>query len=180
LAGLAHRSRELVRCSFALQDTLEASPVFCEGLVPFGRKPQQSLRHLTPKSLRDLDIASRLQTGKMAYDWGGFLIWALPGLPVSMDGRANLYGDDRVLRNMNTWDARPEWSLDPDLAAARLIIANRRASFTGLLRLCPKYRAIYEDNLAVVFQTASYSKVNNHAEQDSGGPYQNTMPEPVP
>jgi hypothetical protein len=30
------------------------------------------------------------------YDWGGYLIWRLPDLPVAMDGRANLHGNERM------------------------------------------------------------------------------------
>src|SRR5262249_1369647 len=35
-------------------------------------------------------------------DWGGYLIWALPELPVSIDGRMNLHGDARLERNAHT------------------------------------------------------------------------------
>ena len=37
------------------------------------------------------------------YDWGGYLIWRLPDLRVVMDGRANLHGDERILRSLKTW-----------------------------------------------------------------------------
>jgi len=89
------------------------------------------------------------------YDWGGFLIWALPDHPVSIDGRANLYGDERIVRILDTWNARPGWSRDPDLSAAQLIVANARAPLTSVLRLHPRYRAIYEDDVAVVFRLVS-------------------------
>ena len=29
------------------------------------------------------------------YDWSGFILWSLPSLPVVMDGRVNLYGDEK-------------------------------------------------------------------------------------
>ena len=30
------------------------------------------------------------------FNWGGYLIWALPEYPVGMDGRTNLYGEERL------------------------------------------------------------------------------------
>jgi hypothetical protein len=101
--------------------------------------------------LRENGIQGRLFND---YDWGGFLIWALPDHPVSIDGRANLYGDEHIVRTLDTWDARPSWSSDPDLSAAQLIVASSRAPLTAVLRLYPKYRTIYEDKVAVVFGVA--------------------------
>ena len=37
------------------------------------------------------------------FNWGGYLIWRLPDLPVSMDGRSNLHGDERIVRSVRTW-----------------------------------------------------------------------------
>src|SRR5262249_22978871 len=36
------------------------------------------------------------------YGWGSFLIWRLPFLPVSIDGRADLHGPERIRRNIDT------------------------------------------------------------------------------
>jgi hypothetical protein len=85
------------------------------------------------------------------YDWGGFLLWSLPGQPVAIDGRLNLYGDERLERSLNTWRGLPGWNSDPDLLRARLVIANKRRMLTSLLRSHPHYKIAYEDNIAVVF-----------------------------
>jgi hypothetical protein len=85
------------------------------------------------------------------YDWGGFLLWSLPRLPVAIDGRLNLYGDERLERSLNTWQGGPGWNSDPDLRSARLVIANKRRMLASLLRSHPRYRIAYEDNVAVVF-----------------------------
>ena len=37
------------------------------------------------------------------FNWGGYLIWTLPKLLVSMDGRMNVHGDRRIERSVNTW-----------------------------------------------------------------------------
>jgi len=89
------------------------------------------------------------------YDWGGFLLWSLPELPVVMDGRVNLYGDEKFERSLNTWSGGKGWETDPDLLRAKLIIAKSDRQLTNLLRASPKYRVAYEDKVAVVFAAAN-------------------------
>jgi hypothetical protein len=84
------------------------------------------------------------------YNWGGYLIWALR-MPVSVDGRSNIYGDERLNRSKATWNAQPDWASDPDLAKARLVIGPVSASLTQLLRLDPRFELTYEDKIATVF-----------------------------
>jgi hypothetical protein len=85
------------------------------------------------------------------YDWGGYLIWSLPELPVSMDGRANLHGDRRMEQGEVTWEGQPGWDQDPDLVAARVVIAGVSSPLTSLLRQEKRFRVGYEDEVAVVF-----------------------------
>jgi hypothetical protein len=84
------------------------------------------------------------------YSWGGYLIWA-QRLPVSIDGRQNIYGDQRIDRNYATWNAQPDWASDPDLQKANLVIGPVEAPLTQLLRMDPRFQLGYEDKLAVVF-----------------------------
>ncbi|MDM7998222.1 MAG: hypothetical protein QUT30_21340 [Acidobacteriota bacterium] len=84
------------------------------------------------------------------FDWGGYLIWALRE-PVSMDGRTNLHGSQRIKRSIATWNGGPYWASDPELAAANLVIAPRNAALTQLLRQDRGFNLVYEDSLAAVF-----------------------------
>ncbi|HTN71040.1 MAG TPA: hypothetical protein VMO00_08110 [Methylomirabilota bacterium] len=84
------------------------------------------------------------------YDWGGFLIWSLRELPVSVDGRLNLYGDEGLGRSLNTWRGGPHWDSDSNLLKANLIIAQKDRPLTSLLRLHPHYKIVYEDNISAV------------------------------
>lgn len=70
------------------------------------------------------------------YGWGGYLIWALR-MPVSIDGRAALHGDEQRERSDRTWSGQPEWDSDPDLRKANLVIGPARAPLTQLLRTAP-------------------------------------------
>ena len=84
------------------------------------------------------------------YTWGGFFIWRLPELPPSIDGRLTPYGEKTLGRSVNTWEGRPGWDSNPELLRARLIVANRDAPLTSLLRVHPRYKTIYQDDVAFV------------------------------
>jgi hypothetical protein len=96
------------------------------------------------------------------FDWGGYLIWALPEYPVSIDGRTNLYGEQRLQRSFKTWNAEG-WEDDPDLQKAGVIIAPNNLghaenkdepgpALTEVLRRHPEqWRIAHEDKTAVVF-----------------------------
>jgi hypothetical protein len=122
------------------------------------------IRNLSEKSLAET-IESRFPTKAVEFvksnrlsgqlynslDWGGYLIWSLPELPVSMDGRTNLHGDERIARSLATWRGTVEWEKDPELLRARLIIAEKNKPLTHLIGRHPRYKLMYEDKTAAVF-----------------------------
>jgi hypothetical protein len=84
------------------------------------------------------------------FNWGGYLIWALR-MPVSIDGRTNLYGNERMDRSIATWNAEPDWASDPELKSAGLVIGPVKAPLTQMLRMDSHYKLVYEDKVATVF-----------------------------
>jgi hypothetical protein len=84
------------------------------------------------------------------YNWGGYLIWELR-LPVSIDGRAGLHGDERIHRSQITWTGEPGWATDPQLNSAGFVIAPVKSPLTQLLRSDPDFKLTYEDQLAALF-----------------------------
>ena len=84
------------------------------------------------------------------FNWGGYLIWNLR-LPVSIDGRTNIHGNERIDRFYATWNAAPGWASDPDLMKAGLVIGPVNAPLTQLLRMDPRFNLAFEDNIAAVF-----------------------------
>jgi hypothetical protein len=98
-------------------------------------------------------IEERGYTGPLynSYNWGGYLIWRLPHLPVAMDGRANLHGDERIQRALETWSGKRSWASDPELAAARLVISSVDWPLASLLRLDARFELVHEDEVAAVF-----------------------------
>jgi hypothetical protein len=85
------------------------------------------------------------------FNWGGYLIWALPRVPVSMDGRMNLHGDQRIERSGNTWSGLRGWESDPELMKARLVIGSVNDPLTNLMRTHSRFKLVYEDAVATVF-----------------------------
>jgi hypothetical protein len=85
------------------------------------------------------------------FDWGGYLIWRLPQLPVSMDGRTNLHTDERIRRSVATWSGLPGWDTDPELAGAGVVIAPVNTPLAELLRFNARFEQVHKDAVAVVF-----------------------------
>jgi hypothetical protein len=85
------------------------------------------------------------------FNWGGFLIWRLPELPVSMDGRTNVQGDERVAHFSAVWNGKPEWATDEELQHANVILAKKDSALAAILRLDPRFKLVYDDIQAQVF-----------------------------
>ncbi|HVS37193.1 MAG TPA: hypothetical protein VMS17_16645, partial [Gemmataceae bacterium] len=69
----------------------------------------------------------------------------------SIDGRTNLHGEERLQRNDGTWNGRPGWRDDPELASAKLVIGAPSYPLVELLRCDQRFQLVYEDAVAVVF-----------------------------
>src|SRR5262249_43910756 len=85
------------------------------------------------------------------YGWGGYLIWRLPGRPVSIDGRANLHGDVRLSRYVDTWSGHRNWAEDVELRNARTILLEHESPLASILASDSRFRLVYEDEVASVF-----------------------------
>jgi hypothetical protein len=95
------------------------------------------------------------------FNWGGYLIWSLPRLLVSMDGRTNLHGDQRIERSFNTWSGLRGWESDPELMKARLVIGGVNDALTTLMRTDSRFKLVYEDAIAVVFVASTDGVLSN-------------------
>jgi hypothetical protein len=98
-------------------------------------------------------IASRGYLGPLYnyYDWGSYLIWKLPNLPVSMDGRTHLHGDERIAHSIAAWNGAGDWDSDPELQRARLVVGPSGLPLVSLLRCDSRFQLVYEDPVAAVF-----------------------------
>jgi len=108
-----------------------------------GRYPEAAVRYVEAHHLQ----------GPLYNDFtsGGYLIWRLPSIPVSMDGRTNVHGDDRVKAYADSLRGLPGWENDADLARANLIIWPTKSPLPGLLRCDPRFKQVFSDPQATVF-----------------------------
>jgi hypothetical protein len=86
-----------------------------------------------------------------SFGWGGYLIWRLPRMPVSIDGRAEFHGDARVSRFVDTWKGKENWAGDEELMQANTIILERDSALASILRSDARFRIVYNDGVATVF-----------------------------
>jgi hypothetical protein len=86
------------------------------------------------------------------FNWGGYLLWRLPELTVAIDGRTNVHGDERVDHFGAIWTGKPVWAADPELLHANIVVAKKDTALASLLRLDPRFKIVYEDVQAAVFQ----------------------------
>jgi hypothetical protein len=85
-------------------------------------------------------------------NWGGFLMWYLPELPVAIDGRNDLYGDALDELFYDSQSAFPTYKTDPYLDEARLVLLDSRLPLAKILTIDPRFRLVYHDDIATVYQ----------------------------
>ena len=108
----------------------------------------QTLTSVAPRAIESHALQRPLFN---PYGWGGYLIWRLPNMPVSIDGRANLY-EATLADAANTVRGAKTWRQDADLRKAKTILLEQGGPLATVLRSDPHYRLLYEDSVAAVFQ----------------------------
>jgi hypothetical protein len=84
------------------------------------------------------------------YNWGGYLMWALPEYPVYIDGRTDLYGDQLIQDWLTVVKALPGWEIILESQNIQVVLVPKNYPIAEIL---PEkdWQAIYEDDLSVVF-----------------------------
>ena len=83
--------------------------------------------------------------------WGGFLMWYLPELPVAIDGRNDLYGDDLDKLFYESESGFPSYATDPYLDESGVVILDSNVPLAKLLTIDPRFSMLYHDDIATVF-----------------------------
>jgi hypothetical protein len=93
--------------------------------------------------------------------WGGFLTWYLPGYPVSIDDRRELYGEETLKSYYQVSTGRRLSSEYPALASANTFILSTENGLVHIPKMYPNpdqifqtvfpgFHEVYHDDLAVV------------------------------
>jgi hypothetical protein len=85
------------------------------------------------------------------FDWGGYLIGHLPGVPVAIDGRTQVYGEETLREYRDMVALQPDWRVFLERADPDVILWPRDAAFTRVVELMPAWRRVYRDDVAVIF-----------------------------
>jgi hypothetical protein len=87
-----------------------------------------------------------------AYDWGGYLIYALPSAPVFVDGRSDLYGGFIASPYATMTEASPGTDRLLDQYRIGTALVRRTSGIANALAQSGKWCWAYSDDLAVVFE----------------------------
>lgn len=93
------------------------------------------------------------QPGYNSYNWGGYLIWR--GVPVFVDGRADVYGDNFLFYYLQAFEARPNWREPLAQYDVQYVLMERGSTLTTLLLADGTWRIAYEDDIAQILIPAS-------------------------
>ena len=78
-----------------------------------------------------------------SYNWGGYLLFALPEYPVYVDGRTDLYGDEFLLRFLNTIRGGDGWRAALDEDGINLVVIEADSGLAQHLREEPGWTLLY-------------------------------------
>jgi hypothetical protein len=97
------------------------------------------------------------------FDWGGYLIWR--GVPVFIDGRPDMYGDEFMLMYMQTLAVTPEWRDPLNTYAVDYVLTKSEGSLRILLTESDDWQEVYDDGVACVFDRVQGSTEKNGSTQ---------------
>lgn len=78
-----------------------------------------------------------------SYNWGGYLMFALPDYPVYVDGRTDLYKDEFLLRYLRTASGAGDWRSVLDADGVNLVVIERNSGLAQNLSEEPGWTLIY-------------------------------------
>jgi len=92
-------------------------------------------------------------TGPMynSYNWGGYLLWALPEEPVFVDGRTDLYDDEFLREYIKVMFIRPDWQEALDKHGVQFVLTERDSFLATILATQTDWRLVYSDDQAVIY-----------------------------
>jgi hypothetical protein len=86
-----------------------------------------------------------------SYNWGGYLMFALPDYPVFIDGRTDVYGDF-VLEYASINFAQGDWQSKLDNYGVNFVLIEKASPLDFALAEETNWMLVYADELAVIWQ----------------------------
>jgi hypothetical protein len=85
------------------------------------------------------------------YNWGGYLIWKLPDVPVSIDGRNDMYGEDLLRRQFRIEEFKPGTLDLLDRHDVTYVLTQRDRPIAEGLRHIDGWKVAHQDRLSILF-----------------------------
>ena len=97
-------------------------------------------------------VRSTRPSGRMlsSYNWGGYLLWALPEYPVFVDGRTDLYNDQIIGEWLKAVRAEDGWQQVLERWEIRLILLEPATPLVSKLNSYG-WQLLYQDEISVVY-----------------------------
>lgn len=85
------------------------------------------------------------------YDWGGYLSWFAPHIPVYIDARADLFGDDFIFHWLDVVNANADWEEEFARRNITDVLIKPGRAMACELRGHAGWQAVSENDVAVLF-----------------------------
>ena len=105
------------------------------------RYPVTAVDYLEESGLAD-------EHGYNSYNWGGYLIWR--GLPVFVDGRADVYGDEFLFYYLQAFEVRQNWAEPLTDFDVSYVLMERGSPLISLLLAGGEWQEVYQDDVAQI------------------------------
>ncbi len=115
------------------------------------RQPQAEREHFPARAVAFLQLHQPSGRIFNHYDWGGYLIWKLyPSVPVFIDGRADLYGQQLFDQFADTYQFKSAWREPLQRWSIDAVLVPPNSPLATGLRSTPGWTVSYEDSQAVI------------------------------
>lgn len=124
---------------------------------------------LNPETVREaqretfpVELAAYLRAGAPtatlfnSYNWGGYLLFAAPNVPVYVDGRTDLYDDEFLRRYLSISFVREGWDSSLDEQGIDLIAIEAHSTLAQILRERPEqwHEQQFDEGRSALFERA--------------------------
>jgi hypothetical protein len=88
-----------------------------------------------------------------SYNWGGYLMFAAPDVPVYVDGRTDLYDDEFLRQYLDIYFARDDWREALDEQDIGFVVIEESSTLAKLLRTEPETwsESLFDDDHSSLF-----------------------------
>ena len=87
-----------------------------------------------------------------SYNWGGYLLWALPEYPVFVDGRTDLYNDEIIGEWLEVIKTEDGWQELLNRYGVGVVLIESGSTLDRALQIDSEWERVYEDSLSVVYE----------------------------